>query len=410
MDHKKETALVPVRGEGARLHAVFTPVPEPSETRRRSRFLHSVSVLFSALLCLFFTGIVFLLALAASANIDLPRTALRLAEEAFLGLAYFEIRENAPAGDAEFPFPADTADEPAEDGVPETEAASGENEIAPAPITPAEYPIRQTDLSCGTDGHALFNETTYEPDTHALLAADLPFPDFSAWQAEYGGGDPYVLILHTHGTEAYAPEGALTYTTEDSFRSHNTEENVTAVGTVMAETFEAAGIPVLHCTEMFDAQSYQESYSRAAAAIRTYLEKYPSIQIVLDVHRDSVIRADMTRLRPVTEINGEEYAQFMIVTGTDFKGANHPRWRDNLNFALKIQGNLIARTDSFVRSINLRGAAFNEQYRAGSLLLEVGSCGNTLAQAKRAGVLAAIAIADVVTSGGCVVEVGDILG
>ena len=178
----------------------------------------------------------------------------------------------------------------------------------------------------------------------------------------------------------------------------------------MAETFRKAGIPVLHCTEMFDAESYQESYSRAAKAIRAYLEQYPSIQIVLDVHRDSIIRADMTRLQPVTEIDGEEYAQFMIVTGTDFKGADHPRWRDNLNFALKIQQNLVQRTASFARSINLRGAAFNEQYRTGSLLLEVGSCGNTLMQAKRAGVLAAIAISDVVTKGGCVVEVRDILG
>jgi len=115
-------------------------------------------------------------------------------------------------------------------------------------------------------------------------------------------------------------------------------------------------------------------------------------------------------MQPVAEIDGEEYAQFMIVTGTDFKGADHPLWRNNLNFALKIQKNLIGRADSFVRAVNLRGAAFNEQYRTGSLLLEVGSCGNTLAQAKRAGVLAAIAIADVVTNGGCVVEVGDILG
>lgn len=410
MDHEKETALVPVRGEGERLHAVFTAVGEPGIEQKRTRILHRLGVLASALLCLVFTAAVFLLSLSAASKIDPSRAALRLAEEAFLGLAYFEIRGDEPAGETEFPFPADSTDMPDITAPAETESPVPNLPEITEPVTPAEYPIRQTDLSCGADVHALFNETDYKPDTNALLAADLPFPDFSDWQAEYGSGDPYILILHTHGTEAYSPEGARTYTTEDSFRSRNRAENVVAVGTVMAETFEAAGIPVLHCTEMFDAQSYQESYSRAAAAIRTYLEKYPSIQIVLDVHRDSVIRADLSRMQPVTEIGGEEYAQFMIVTGTDFKGANHPLWRNNLNFALKIQKNLIGRADSFVRAVNLRGAAFNEQYRTGSLLLEVGSCGNTLSQAKRAGVLAAIAIADVVTGGGCVVEVRDILG
>lgn len=409
MDHKKETSLIPVRGEGERLHAVFTPLDDSSAPRRRSRFLYHTGVLLSALLCLFFVGIVFLLSLAAASGTDLSRSAFRMAEEAFLGMAWLELRENIPAEEEVFPFPAETEDMPADSGSTGSESPSPESSLPPAVIGPTEYPIRQTDLSCGTDIHTLFNETGYEPDTHALLAAALPFPDFWTWQAEYGAGEPYILILHTHGTEAYSPEGAHTYTTEDSFRSQNTEENVVAVGTVMAQTFEEAGIPVLHCTEMFDAQSYQESYSRAAAAIRSYLQQHPSIQIVLDVHRDSVIRTDMTRLQPVARIGDEEYAQFMIVTGTDDKGAQHPLWRDNLNFALKIQQNLIGRTDSFVRSINLRGAAFNEQYRTGSLLLEVGSCGNTLPQAKRAGVLAAIAIADVVTNGGCVVEVGDIL-
>ena len=410
MDHEKETALVPVRGEGERLHAVFTAVGASGTVQKRPRILHRLGVLASALLCLLFAAAVFLLSLSAASKLDPARTALRLAEEAFLGLAYFEIQNDESAGEAEFPFPADSTDMPDSTAPADTETAVPELPETPEPVTPTEYPIRQTDLSCGTDVHALFNETDYEPDTNALLAADLPFPDFSDWQAEFGSGEPYILILHTHGTEAYSPEGAVTYTMEDSFRSPDRSENVVAVGTVMAETFEAAGIPVLHCTEMFDVQSYQESYSRAAAAIRTYLEKHPSIQIVLDVHRDSVIRADLTRMQPVAEIDGEEYAQFMIVTGTDFKGADHPLWRNNLNFALKIQNNLIGRADSFVRAINLRGAAFNEQYRAGSLLLEVGSCGNTLSQAKRAGALAAIAIADVVTNGGCVVEVGDILG
>ena len=237
----------------------------------------------------------------------------------------------------------------------------------------------------------------------------LPFADLDEHMKKHGSEEPYILILHTHATESFAPEGADTYTKSDPFRSDDISENVVAVGAVMAETFEKAGIPVIHVTEMFDLQSYQDSYSRAAAAIRRYIEQYPSIQIVLDVHRDSVIQADMTKIRPVTTVDGKETAQFMTVVGTDFKGANHPEWTNNLNFALKIQQALTARANRFTRAINLRGAGFNQQYTDGSLLLEVGSCGNTLTEAKRAGTLAAIAIADVVSGGKCSLTVSDIL-
>lgn len=395
--NEKELHLIPVSGEGAPLDAFCAPLITPRPKRRLARAL---GVLLCTLSSMFFITVVFLLALSAAHRAQEHAVFLRLAESAFSGGAAFSVSEKEKDKPL-FPEAAETAPESAESPLPPPASET-------QPAETDRYPIAPADLSTD-DVHALFNETDYEPDTAALLAAPLPFPDFASWAAEYGAGEPYILILHTHGTESYAPEGSDTYKTTDSFRSHDRTENVVAVGDAMTETFEAAGIPVLHCTEMFDAESYQSSYSRASAAIRQILAEHPSIQIVLDVHRDSIIRADLTRLRPVTEADGAPCAQFMIVAGTDFKGADFPNWRDNLSFALKIQNTLLSRTDRFVRAINLRGAGFNEHYRAGSLLLEVGSCGNTLAEAKRAGVTAAIAIADVVTGGGCIVEVSDIL-
>jgi stage II sporulation protein P len=177
----------------------------------------------------------------------------------------------------------------------------------------------------------------------------------------------------------------------------------------MADVFEAAGIPVLHCTEMFDRESYSDAYTLSSAAVRKYLTEHPSIRIVLDVHRDSIIRSDKTKIRPVTKVNGADTAQFMIVAGTDFKGANHPDWRDNLNFALKIQKELTGVSDSLCRAVNLRGAGFNQQYVSGSLLLEIGSCGNSLTEAKRTAVWAAAAITDVVSAIPCGITPEDIL-
>ena len=405
MKQERKAALIPISGNGDPLHAVFTPLTE-DKAASRGGFLHRIAVLLCALSCLVCITVVFLIALSAAEGTDLRISALRMAEQAFLGMGMLEVSSDIPSAEEEdLVFPP--KDPPS---VPNTGTEEEGEDTADTPSVPeGHYPILQTDLSCGTDITALFNETSYTPDMQALLEAPLPFADYGTWAAQYSTDQPYVLILHTHGTEAYTPEGADSYDPSSTFRSQNPEESVVAVGAVMARTLEEAGIPTLHCTEMFDALSYQDAYSNAAEAIRTYLLTYPSIRIILDVHRDSIVRANQTRMQPVTTIGSREYAQFMIVTGTDHRGADFPRWTDNLNFALKLQSALMERSDSLVRAINLRGAAFNGQYSSGSLLLEVGSCGNTLSQAKRTGVLAAIAIAELV-KGRCALSVNGILG
>ena len=84
----------------------------------------------------------------------------------------------------------------------------------------------------------------------------------------------------------------------------------------------------------------------------------------------------------------------MIVVGTDEGGADHAEWDKNLSLALQIQKNCFSSfSESLARSINLRSAAFNQGLSSGSLLLEIGSCGNTLDEAKRCAVLTALSIA-----------------
>ncbi len=331
---------------------------------------------------------------------------LRLGNQALLGIASVSV---ASPPDDTLSLPPETPDTDTNTEKEGSSPADTTGEPTPPPPVLPEYAILKADISSGGDIHTLNNETAYLPDTQALLDAPLAFSDLDTHMEEFGTAYPYILILHTHGTESFAREGADTYTTADTFRTDDPAESIVAVGAVMAETFREAGIPVLHCTEMFDRDSYQDSYSRAAAAIRAYLEEYPSIQVVLDVHRDSIIRTDMTKIRPVTTADSVQTAQFMIVTGTDFKGADHPDWTKNLNFALKIQKNLSEKNPHFARAINLRGAGFNQQYTTGSLLLEVGSCGNTLTEAKRAGVLAAIAIAETVSGRECTLRLSHIL-
>ena len=168
------------------------------------------------------------------------------------------------------------------------------------------------------------------------------------------------------------------------------------MGEVITQILEAEGINVIHCTELFDAESYRESYSRSYAAVSGYIEKYPSISYVFDIHRDSVFREDKTNVASYASYDGLQCAQVMIVVGTDEGGADHPHWEDNLSLALNIQDNMVSIEESIPRKVNLRSAAFNQGLCSGSLLFEIGSCGNTLTEAKRAAVVTALAVSSAV--------------
>lgn len=246
-----------------------------------------------------------------------------------------------------------------------------------------EYPIKPADLSVDAEnGLYASNETAYEIDLSSYLSVDLDFDSVDTLTARYGAEAPVVLIVHTHGTEAYAEDGVDTYSKKDNCRTSDTSKNVVAVGAVMAEYFNSVGIPTLHCTEMFDADSYIDAYDKSSAAIREFTAIYPSIRYVFDVHRDSVINSDMTKLRPVTVIDGEMTAQYMCVIGTDERAGYHTEWERNLAFACQLQARLWQKSNSLVRRMSIRSASYNQLWAPGSLLLEIGSCGNTLSEAK----------------------------
>lgn len=111
------------------------------------------------------------------------------------------------------------------------------------------------------------------------------------------------------------------------------------------------------------------------------LKKYPTIQIVLDVHRDAIIGSDGTSYAKKTEIDGEQVAQIMLVVGTNDMGLTHPDWKKHLTLAVQIQKNMLGIDSGLPRAIDLRRQRFNEHATPGSLLVEVGTSGNTLKQA-----------------------------
>ena len=132
---------------------------------------------------------------------------------------------------------------------------------------------------------------------------------------------------------------------------------------------------------MYDVPSYTASYNMAAAGIAGDLEKWPSVQIVLDVHRDAYVYPDGHLLRTAQDLAGGRAARVMFLVGTDAGTLEHPTWRRHLAFAMALQVQTEALEPGLMRPINLRKQRFNEHLSPGSLLVEVGASGDTLEEA-----------------------------
>ena len=214
----------------------------------------------------------------------------------------------------------------------------------------------------------------------------------------FSGDEPQILIIHTHGSEAYTPTDAEPYTESGSYRTLDAAQSVIRVGEVLAETLQERGIAVLHDRSLNDYPSYNDSYATALTKLQQWKTLYPNLQMVIDVHRDAVEDAAGQAVALSATQQGESCARLMLVVGTDQGGLNHPYWQENLANALKLQAVLEGQYPGLCRDLDLRTERFNQHVTPGSLLVEVGSNGNTLEQAERSARLLGDGLADMITA------------
>jgi stage II sporulation protein P len=203
-------------------------------------------------------------------------------------------------------------------------------------------------------------------------------------------GTPEVLIYHTHATEAYLPEeSGGAFDTDFPFRSSDRSINMVSVGNAIKKELEAAGIGVIHDETLYDEESYNGSYEKSRAGVKKILDENPNIKLVLDVHRDAIVRTDTEIVSAVADIDGKNAAQVMIVSNCNGDTLKYPipNYRENLGAAVALQNKLCEDYPGLCRPILFDYRQYNQDLSPGSLLIEIGSHGNTQSEAVYAGEL-----------------------
>ncbi len=240
------------------------------------------------------------------------------------------------------------------------------------------------------DNFYVQNKTDYPLDIGKLLQEPLGFETKN-------NGDIEVLIMHTHTCESYldADEGYF----YESFYPRCTDNtfNITQVGDAIENSLKEQGIGVIHDRTVHDYPSYNGSYERSRQTIDSYIEKYPSIKVVLDIHRDA-LGSETNKIKPTFVYDGKKAAQIMIMSGYDDGTMDFPGWNENLRFALRLQSQTETMYPGMTRPLDFGYFTYNMNVNSGSLLVEFGTDANTLDEAVYSGKLFGYSLAKVLQS------------
>ena len=315
-------------------------------------------------------------------------TLLCLGQSPLLWAAYGQLPEEDPPAAEPQPVPAQPQPQPQPQLAPADENEWTQGLSFTDNGAPSQTVIPTASKSYTVAGNVYIkNSSDHTIDTSLL---DGTFPAKSGDSTQ-----PQVLILHTHGSEAYTMPAGEEYTPSGSYRTADTEKNMIRVGDEIARVLTDAGLGVLHDRELYDYPNYSGAYNRSLAAIEKYRAEYPSLLYILDVHRDAVADSEGNNYKLLcAEEPGAAQLEFVI--GSSGGGLEHPDWRENLKLACAVQETLYAKYPTLMRPVTVRNSRYNQQVTTGSLLIEVGTAGNSLDEALAAARLFAAGFAETV--------------
>lgn len=286
----------------------------------------------------------------------------------------------------------EAADKQKKDSAKETEKSQRNKSVTATPevtqvvqVSNNIQPAPHIDLSPQTlaDYNYLMNQffivdSQTSADAAQLNAAELLGEDLTI---QKDAAKPQILLYHTHSQEAFA----------DS-REGEVGDTIIGVGNYLTELLtKNYGYQVIHVTEAFDMESGEldrsAAYDYAGTYLETILEENPSIEVVIDLHRDGVPE----NRHLVTEINGKSTAQIMFYNGLSYTIARgsldylpNPYIQDNLAFSFQMEYQAAQYYPDFYRGIYLAGYRYNLHLRPRSVLVEAGAQTNTVQEVKNA--------------------------
>ncbi len=218
---------------------------------------------------------------------------------------------------------------------------------------------------------------TTSADTSIFDVKKMINEDFSIQKSD----DPQILIYHTHGgSESFV----------DS-QEGNKDESVIGVGACLKEILEEQyGYNVIHDETAYDivdgVTDRNKAYNQAAVGVKNNLEKYPSIKVIIDIHRDGVSGIE----KKLTTINGKKTAKIMLFNGLSRNKTGpidyleNPNLVNNLSFSLQLKLKAMEKYPNFTTPNYLKGYRYNMHLASRSILIELGNQNNTLQEAKNA--------------------------
>lgn len=227
----------------------------------------------------------------------------------------------------------------------------------------------------------------YDPvDTADPQPVTVP-PPSPTTPAQTASGPFRVLVYHSHAKESFLSELPYAGGRLDAAFTENPEKTVVKVGEALCAALNAKGIPAVQSRVMHDRLGRLGAYVESAKTIEQMLAKYPSIDVLVDVHRDATRRVESTAV-----VGGKTVAKLMLVVGTANQ-LSHPNWRQNLDFARKFIGALERSYPGMSLGIVTKDSRYNQHYSPQALLLEVGGPENTMEEAIRSAQIAAEVLA-----------------
>ena len=214
------------------------------------------------------------------------------------------------------------------------------------------------------NGVKIKNETSFEIDESIL-------------DTELNINKENIVIFHTHTCESYTQTENCRYEESGNYRTTNLEYSVSKVGDELGKYLTNYGFNVIHNKTYHDYPAYNGSYGRSLKTVSDILSKNKA-NIIIDLHRDAM--NDET-YAPKVKIGDEYVSQIMFVIGTDGSGLKHDNWKQNLEFAIKVQQKGNELYPGLFKPIILRNARYNQNLSSEAVIVEFGATGNTLEEA-----------------------------